>query len=52
MTDDKNYLGGNTGEYCKQYAPQLAVYKKAVEPVLKMLIHLPFSAQTIEVKLP
>jgi ATP-dependent exoDNAse (exonuclease V) beta subunit len=54
VIDHKSYSGGNAGEHCKQYAPQLAVYKQAVElatgkPVLKTLIHMPMLGEIYEV---
>ncbi|MDQ6954548.1 MAG: UvrD-helicase domain-containing protein [Mariprofundaceae bacterium] len=54
IIDHKSYLGGNAAEHAKQYAPQLAVYKKAVElatdkPVLKTLIHMPLLGEVFDV---
>jgi len=54
VIDHKSYSGGDAGEHCKQYAPQLAVYKQAVElatgkPVLKTLIHMPMVGEVYEV---
>jgi len=54
VIDHKSYPGGNAAEHAKQYAPQLAVYKKAVEqatgkPVLKTLIHMPLVGEVFEV---
>ncbi|WP_038250953.1 UvrD-helicase domain-containing protein [Ghiorsea bivora] len=57
VIDHKSYSGGNVETYVKQYAPQLAVYRDAVvqatgKPVLQTLIHLPMTAQMVEVQLP
>jgi len=54
VIDHKSYPGDNAEEHVKQYAPQLAVYKKAVEqatgmPVLKTLIHLPIQGKIVQV---
>jgi len=54
VIDHKSYPGGNAAEHAKQYAPQLAVYKKAVElatgkPVLKTLIHMPLVGEVFDV---
>jgi len=54
VIDHKSYPGGNAAEHAKQYAPQLAVYKKAVEqatgkPVLKTLIHMPLVGEVLDV---
>jgi len=45
IVDHKSYPGTDGQEHAKQYAPQLAIYKKAVEmatgkPVLEQLIHM------------
>jgi len=45
IIDHKSYPGTDAAEHAKQYAPQLAVYKQAVEkamgkPVLEQLIHM------------
>ncbi|MDX8396923.1 MAG: UvrD-helicase domain-containing protein, partial [Mariprofundaceae bacterium] len=55
VIDHKSYPGGNAAEHAKQYAPQLAVYKKAVElatgkPVLKTLIHMPLVGEVFDVR--
>ncbi len=57
VIDHKSYSGGNVEEHVKEYAPQLAVYRDAVtqatgKPVLQTLIHLPMTAQMVEVQLP
>jgi len=54
VIDHKSYPGDNVEEHVKQYVPQLAVYKKAVEqatgmPVLKTLIHLPIQGKMVQV---
>jgi len=54
IIDHKSYPGGNAAEHAKDYAPQLAVYKKAVEqatgkPVLKTLIHMPLVGEVFDV---
>ena len=46
VIDHKSYPGTAGEEHVKQYAPQLAVYREAIEKatgksVIAMLIHLP-----------
>jgi len=48
IIDHKSYPGTDIEEHLRQYAPQLAAYKEAVEkatgkPVLELLIHLPLT---------
>jgi len=55
VIDHKTYSGGDVNEHAKEYAPQLAVYKRAVElatgkPVLKTLIHMPITGCILDVK--
>ena len=55
VIDHKSYPGGNAAEHAQQYAPQLAVYKKAVElatgkPVEKTLIHMPLVGEVFDVR--
>ncbi|MBF0282269.1 MAG: UvrD-helicase domain-containing protein, partial [Zetaproteobacteria bacterium] len=50
IIDHKSYPGTETGAKAKSYAPQLQVYKQAVElatgkPVLEMLIHMPLAGE-------
>ena len=46
VIDHKSYSGKNPQEYVKKYAPQLTLYKDAIEKatgkkVIKTLLHLP-----------
>ena len=53
IIDHKSYPGSDGAEHAKQYAPQLAVYKEAVEkatgkPVLEQLIHMQMIGQVFK----
>jgi ATP-dependent helicase/nuclease subunit A len=45
IIDHKSYPGSDSEEHAKQYAPQLAVYRSAIEKttgkVIATLIHMP-----------
>ena len=54
VIDHKSYSGVNATEHAKEYAPQLDVYKTAVEqatgkPVLNTLIHFPMLGEIVDV---
>jgi len=56
VIDHKSYPGAEAAEHAKQYAPQLASYKEAIEkatdlPVLATLIHLPVLGSVYQVDL-
>ena len=53
IIDHKSYPGTDGAEHAKQYAPQLAVYREAVEkatgkPVLEQLIHMQMTGEVLE----
>jgi len=54
VIDHKSYPGPNAVEHAKEYMPQLAIYKKAVEqatgkPVYETLVHMPIQGSVIKV---
>ncbi len=56
VIDHKSYPGADAKEHAKQYAPQLASYKEAIEkatdlPVLATLIHMPLLGKVFQVDL-
>ena len=54
VIDHKSYPGTDGEEHAKQYAPQLAVYKEAIEKatgksVIATLIHLPVLGKIFDI---